>query len=148
MQNATARLISGASRYDHISTKAKNCSQVCFRGKFKELILTYKALNGLRPQYFVRAPPLKIFSQTTQPSQASLWLVATPREGQEMTFPSFGRELGTGPFRWWATTLWNLLPADVLQAPSHLFFRIRKHLTMELLKEEHPYVRDFLFHRI
>ena len=53
VQNTAARVISGLRKYDHITTTRYELHwlPVDRRIEFKILLLTYKALNGLAPQY-------------------------------------------------------------------------------------------------
>ena len=52
-QNAAARVLSGTSKYDHISPVLKKLHWLPIRKRieFKILILTWKAVNGLAPNY-------------------------------------------------------------------------------------------------
>ncbi len=53
VQNAAARLLTGTRRFDHISPVL--CSlhwlPVCYRIEFKILLLVFKALSGMAPEY-------------------------------------------------------------------------------------------------
>ena len=53
MQNAAVRLIILSRKYDHITPVLINLHwlPVEYRVKFKLLLLTFKALNGLAPKY-------------------------------------------------------------------------------------------------
>ena len=53
VQNAAASLITGTSRFEHIKPNVARLHwlPICFRAQFKVLVLTYKALHGLGPQY-------------------------------------------------------------------------------------------------
>ena len=55
VQNAAARLITGTRRSEHITPvlAALHWLPVTFRIDFKILLLTFKALNGLAPQYLM-----------------------------------------------------------------------------------------------
>ena len=69
VQNAAARLLSGVRKHQHISPTLAvlHWLPVCFRIDFKVLMITYKALNGLGPQYLAdRLLPPK--------SQLKTWL--------------------------------------------------------------------------
>ena len=74
LQNMAARLLTGVRKHQHISPTlaARHCLPVRFRIDFKILMMTYKALNGLGPQYLVERllPPrctrITCFSQDGQ----------------------------------------------------------------------------------
>ena len=53
VQNAAARLLNSASKYSHITPVLKELHwlPVRFRIHFKILLLTFKALNGIVPDY-------------------------------------------------------------------------------------------------
>ena len=61
VQNAAARLLSGARKYQHITPAlaALHWLPIRFCIDFKVLMMTYKALNGLGPQYLAEClfPP-------------------------------------------------------------------------------------------
>lgn len=52
-QNAAARILTGTKKYDHITPALANlhCRPVLFRIEFKMLLITFKVLNGLAPNY-------------------------------------------------------------------------------------------------
>ena len=53
MQNAAARLLTSSSKYSHITPVLKELHwlPVRFRIHFKILLLTFKVLNGMPPDY-------------------------------------------------------------------------------------------------
>ena len=56
VQNAAARLITGTRRFKHIRPvlACLHWLPICFRAQFKALVLTYKALHSLGPQYLTK----------------------------------------------------------------------------------------------
>lgn len=53
VQNAAARILTGAKKYDHITPVLVSLHwlPVHIRADFKTLLLTYKAVNGIGPSY-------------------------------------------------------------------------------------------------
>lgn len=102
---------------------------ICFHVKFKGLVLTYKGLNGLGPHFIAECLSLRSSTWTTWSSQAPLLWWSPQRR----------------PIRSWAFSvvgamLWNVLPLDVHQAPSFLFFRKQLQIVFfkEVFKNSHP----------
>ena len=82
VQNVVVRLLTGVRKHQHISPTlaALHWLPVHFHIYFKVLMLTYKALNGLGPQYLVEhlLPPRS--TQITCFSQYEWLRGLTPRE--------------------------------------------------------------------
>ncbi len=51
VQNAAARVLTRTRKYDHISPVTLHWLPIKHRIDFKNVLITYKALNGLAPQY-------------------------------------------------------------------------------------------------
>ena len=53
VQNAAARLLSGAAPFQHVTPLLRELHwlPICYRARFKILVLLDKALNNLRPHY-------------------------------------------------------------------------------------------------
>ncbi|KAJ0008550.1 hypothetical protein NQD34_015965 [Periophthalmus magnuspinnatus] len=117
VQNAAARVLTGTKRRDHISPVLKylHWLPVELRIKFKVLLLTYKALNGMAPSYLQDAivpyqPNRALRSQNSG-------LLVVPRVSKST--------VGGRAFSYQAPVLWNQLPADVKQAPTVSVFKTR-----------------------
>lgn len=85
MQNTAAKLLSGLTRHQCISSTvaASHWLPVCFCANLKMMTLTYKALKGLGPWYLTeRLLPL-ISACPTPLSQAGQLRILTPRETQK-----------------------------------------------------------------
>ncbi len=72
VQNAAARVLTRTRKYDHISPVLSTLHwlPIKYRIDFKILLITYKALNGLAPQYFSELlthynPPCPLRSQNS-----------------------------------------------------------------------------------
>ena len=71
VQNAAARVLTRTRKYDHISPVLSTLHWLPIKHRidFKILLITYKALNGLAPQYLNKlllhySPPRPLRSQT------------------------------------------------------------------------------------
>ena len=113
VQNAAARLLTGGRKYHHISpTLARlHWLPIRFRIDFKVLMLTYKALNGLGPQYLVERllPPRSTW--ITRASQEVRLRSLTPREAR-------WEKTRNRAFLAVAPHLWNNLPPVIHAAPT------------------------------
>ncbi len=122
VQNAAARVLTRTRRYDHISPvlstlhwlPTKHCID------FKILLITYKALNGLAPQYLSEllshySPPRPLRSQNSGH-------LIIPRISQST--------VGGRAFSYLAPKLWNNLPNTVREADTLCQFksRLKTHL--------------------
>ena len=112
VQNAAARLLSGARKYHHISPilAVLHWLPIQFLVDFKVLMLTYKALNGLGPRYLVERllPPSS--TRVTCASQEVRLRSLTPREAQK-------EKTRNRAFSAVAPCLWNNLPPEIRAAP-------------------------------
>ena len=85
VQNAAVRLLSGARKYHHISPilAALHWLPIRFHIDFKVLMLTYKSLNCLGPQYLAEHlfPPSS--THVTRASQEVRLRGLTPREARK-----------------------------------------------------------------
>ena len=99
VQNAAARLLSGVRTHQHITSTLATLHwlPVCFRVDFKVLMITYKALNGLGPQYLAERllPPRS--TCTTWSSQEGRLRSLKPREVRKEKSKTPGL-LGSGSF--------------------------------------------------
>ena len=103
--------MTGTRRFENITPILSHLHWllVCFRAQFKVLVLTYKALHGLGPQYLMERlsqhEPTRTLRSTTKTPLRFIYLFITflycpiaeaPWEGK-----LGGRQQGRGPFQWW-----------------------------------------------
>ena len=118
VQNAAARVLTGTKRRDHItpSLASLHWLPVESRVEFKILLLTYKALNGLAPQYLRELIHSYVPSRTPVRSQYA----------KTLTVPKISKvNTGGRAFRSQAPRLWNLLPASVRGAETLCTFKTK-----------------------
>ena len=113
VQNAAARLLSGVRKHQHISPTlaALHWLPIRFHVDFKVLMITYKALNGLGPQYLADhlLPPRS--TRITQYNQQGRLRGLMPREARK-------EKTRNQAFSAVAPQLWNTLPTEIRLAPS------------------------------
>ena len=102
IQNAAARLVSGTKKYDSITPVLKRLHWLPVRQRidFKVLLMTYKVINDLAPQYLKDTISYKQHERSLR-SKNSLYVPRTSTK----TF-------GDRAFSAAAPKLWNSLPAD------------------------------------
>ena len=108
IQNSAARLVCYLSRFCHITPTLFSLQwlPVCFRIEFKLLILAFKAIHGLAPQYITDLINVKQqFGRMMLRSQSELQLLP-PRIITKKT-------LGDRSFMASAPKLWNGLPSNI-----------------------------------
>ena len=117
VQNAAARLICNISRFDHISPILFELHwlPIKYRINFKILLITYKALHGLAPNYITELLNVKPLSRNNLRSDGELFL-------QRPTIKS-SATLGDCSFALAARMLWNELPTEIRHANSILTFK-------------------------
>ena len=118
IQNAAARILTGARRRDHItpSLESLHWLPVRYRIEFKILLLTYKALNSLAPLYLEEL----IVPRKTARSVRSQYvnMLEVPKKIPKA-------RSGARAFKYQAPQLWNLLPASVRGADTLCIFKTR-----------------------
>ena len=114
-QNIAARLVSGCRKYDHITPVLKDLHwlPVKQRIQFKILTLTFKALNGLAPEYLLDLLTVKENARTLRSS--SELLLCVPKSHYKL--------YGDRAFCVDAPTLWNKLPSDIRKSKSLVSFK-------------------------
>lgn len=122
VQNAAARVLTRTRKYDHISPvlSALHWLPIKHRIHFKILLVTYKALNGLAPQY------LSELLTHYSPSR----LLRSQNSGQ-LIIPRISKSTAGGrSFSYLAPKLWNNLPNIVREADTLCQFksRLKTHL--------------------
>ncbi len=122
VQNAAARVLTRTRKYDHISPVLSTLHWLPIKHRidFKILLMTYKALNGLAPQYLSEllshySPPRPLRSQN------SVCLII-PRISKSTA--------GGRSFSYLAPKLWNNLPNTVREADTLCQYksRLKTHL--------------------
>ncbi len=113
VQNAAARLICNVSRFDHIIPTLKDLHwlPVKFRIDFKILLIVFKALHGLAPEYVSELITIKYPSSYSTRSNSKLLL-------QKTILKTLLPTLGDRSFGCSAPNLWNDLPSRIQQADS------------------------------
>ncbi len=122
VQNAAARVLTRTRKYDHISPVLSTLHWLPTKHRidFKILLTTYKALNGLVPQYLSEllshySPPRPLHSQNSGH-------LIIPRISKSTT--------GGRSFSYLAPKLWNNLPNTVWEADTlcQIKSRLKTHL--------------------
>ena len=119
VQNVTARLVSQTGRWDHITLVLHGLHWLPVRQRvtFKVLLLTYKALHSLAPQYL--ADLLSWYWLTRSPRSSDSLLLTVP--------PSWLWTSADRAFASAAPWLWNALPAAIgVSTPLNTFRKTLK----------------------
>ena len=118
VQNAAARVLTGVRRRDHItpSLASLHWLPVQYRIEFKILLLTYKACNGLAPQYLKDLVSPRDTNRPVRPQYAKMLNV--PKKIPKV-------KTGARAFKYQAPQLWNLLPVSVREADTLGIFKTR-----------------------
>ena len=126
VQNTAARVIARIRKYDHISQTLLELHwlPVEYRIKFKLLLIVFKCIHELAPEYLSKnitrySPPVKLRSSETFPLNLPL--------RNNVSFEDRAFSIA-GPF------LWNHLPPKIRQAPSVNCFKklLKTHFFKEL----------------
>lgn len=122
VQNAAARLLTGARKFEHISPVLASLHwlPISFRIHFKILLFAFKALHGLAPSYLSEL--LQPYTPTCSLRSADQLLLNVPRTGRKLR--------GDRAFAVAAPKLWNELPLEIRQASSLSVFKslLKTHL--------------------
>ena len=115
VQNSAAHLIPCAARMDHVTQILRELHWLPVQGrvKYKVLLLTFKALNGLAPQYL--ADLLKIYVPQRQIRSSAKSMVVVPKTNTK----TYGRR----DFCRVAPGLWNGCPETLKNAQSVTSFK-------------------------
>lgn len=127
VQNTAARLITGASRSAHISPHLRELHwlPVSYRVRYKIILTTFKALNGLAPEYLTSLLTPYTPGRALRSSNQKLLEVPSYR------LKSFGGR----SFACSAPRLWNELPPHMHNIDSLPSFKVA--LKTHLFKEAH-----------
>ena len=124
VQNAAARLVTSTPRYCHITPILYELHwlPVKFRINFKLLLITFKALYGMAPNYFADLLNIRKNGNYSLRSNDSIML-EYPKEKSLRSF-------GDRSFSVAATKLWNELPEDIRNISSINVFKtaLKTHL--------------------
>ena len=128
VQNAAAKLICRARKYDHVTNLLKDLHwlPVSHRIIFKILTLTYKALNNEGPSYL---SDLLVYQQSQRTLRSSCSKLLHVPKSRLKTY-------GDRAFRYVAPTLWNTLPLSLRESSSTVTFKknLKTHLFSEVYK--------------
>ena len=131
VQNAVARLLSGARKHHHISPilATLHWLPIRFHVDFKVLMFMFKALNGLGPRYLAERllPPSS--TRVTRASQEVRLRSLTPREARK-------EKTRNRAFSAVAPTLRNNLPPEIRTAPLLGIFK--KQLKTWMFRQAFP----------
>ena len=117
VQNAAARLLTGARKYDHISPilASLHWLPVYYRIQFKILMFVFKSLNGLAPLYI---------SELLPPNDSTRALRSTDQSLLKIPQTNL-KTRGDRSFSAVAPTLWNKLPPHVRASQTLPVFKSR-----------------------
>ncbi len=117
VQNSAARILTRTRMRDHITPVLESLHwlPVSFRVDFKILMLTYKALHGLAPQYLSELLIPYTPTRDLRSSETGLLTVPLTRL----------RSMGDRAFSSLAPKLWNSLPIEIRQAKTISTFKSR-----------------------
>ena len=107
IQNAAARLVTGAQRFDHITPVLRNLHWLPIRNRitYKVAMLVYKCLHGLAPSYLAEfCRPVSSVSGRQHLRSADTGGLVVPRTPTSVGSPSFSV---SGP------ATWNSLPTEL-----------------------------------
>ena len=133
VQNAAARLVSGANKYDHITPIMMNLHWLPIRRRvtFKVATLVYKCLHSCAPVYLaddcvgVSSIPSRRFLRSAAHLELTVQRTRTMTSGPR-AFPKYEQ------------TVWNLLPCT-LRSPELPYNWFRKELETELFLKSCSY---------
>ena len=122
LQNAAARLIAGARRYDHITPILQSLHWLPVRERilYKVSMLVHRCLSGNAPQYLTTL--LNPLRNSTRP-----WSLRSNATNQLIT-PRTRTNLGARAFSVAGPTIWNSLPSAIRdhQGPISSFAKLLK----------------------
>ena len=115
IQNSAARLVTGTKRREHISSVLRNLHWLPIKKRiiYKILLLTYKSLKGLAPDYLKDLLDQYVPTRTLR--SGSKHLLCVPRVRT--------KNYGERAFSFCGPKLWNDLPSSIKQATSVDIFK-------------------------
>lgn len=124
VQKACARVVLCRGKYDHVTPMFKELHwlPISSRIQFKILVLTFKCLHGLAPEYL--ADLLTVYHPARSLRSSSQLLLVQPKSRTKIGERAFSRA---------APRLWNLLPLGVRQCANIRQFKVclKTHLFRE-----------------
>ena len=119
VQNLAARVVTRSSKYSSITPTLKKLHwlPLKYRIIFKVVLLTFKALHGMAPNY------LKTLLQSYMPSRS-----LRSDTGNLLIMPKAHRKLGCHTFAYAAPTLWNELSVNIRTTLVSLRSSLKTHL--------------------
>ena len=125
VQNATARLVTGARRSEHMTPVLRNFHWLPVRQRttFKTAVLVYKCLHSMAPQY------LQMYCEPT--STVTSRRLRSAHSGR-LTVPRTRTNYVDRSFAVQGPRVWNSLPAE-LRTPDITLAMLRKRLKTLLL---------------
>jgi len=116
IQNAAARILSRTRKHEHITPVLRSLHwlPVAFRIDFKVLLLVYKSLNGLGPQYIA---DMLIEYKPNRSLRSS--------GSSHLEIPRVHSKQGESAFSCYASRSWNQLPEEIRCAPTVATFKSR-----------------------
>ena len=119
IQNSAARLVTKSRKFDHITPILRNLHWLPVRKRitYKILLITYKVLNGMAPEYLTDLLTLH------KPNRV---LRSNANDNLQLSRPKFRtKNYGCRAFSICAPMLWNDLPIHIRNAPSCDTFKER-----------------------
>uniref|UniRef100_M3XK14 Uncharacterized protein n=1 Tax=Latimeria chalumnae TaxID=7897 RepID=M3XK14_LATCH len=114
VQNSAAHVVKNVSRFDHITPVLRELHwlPVQWQITFKVLVLVFKALKGLWPEYLRNLLMPYVLARPLRSLHGDLLAVSRMRS-----------EVGEHSFSFHAATSWNALPTDIRSSPSLSTFK-------------------------
>ena len=130
VQNSAARLVTGAKRFDHISTHliALHWLPVAQRIDFKISLLMFRCLNDCAPSY--------LSELISRDSNCHAYRLRSETRGDLLVPPTRTKTYGDRAFSVYGPRLWNSLPLSVRSCPTIISFKSK--LKTHLFRQAFP----------
>jgi hypothetical protein len=117
IQNAAARIITGAKKFDHISPILRELHwlPVYQRINFKILLITFKVIHGMAPKYLEELITVKKPARSTRSSHG---ILLVPQRKRLKTY-------GERSLTYSAPHLWNHLPHEIRECKNLDSFKVK-----------------------
>lgn len=124
IQNYAARIISGVSRFDHISPTVRALGWLPIREHllYRDTLLMFKCINGQAPPYLCDK-----FKQRDQVHNHST------RNNENLDIPKFRTSTGQRTFKYRGTKIWNDLDKEIKSIRN--FYSFKTKIKAELMKK-------------
>ena len=125
IQNCAARLITGLSKYDHISSTLESLNWLPMKEHllYRDTILTFKCINGLAPSYLCDK-----FEKRNEIHDRDT------RNNKKIQIPQYHTTCGQRTFKYRATKIWNALDEQLKSINSVNLFKSK--LKLEFLTKK------------